>query len=147
MIATLQTQMADPVERLRAVAESNTIAKEHSAAIGATLLEDWMQLGGRAHPRDHQAGVRPGHPVQTDVQHRGVQLPRTEAGRLLHGRQSHSLLPGRAGHARRGAQHHGVHGGGKLNVGLISCPDVLPDLPEIADGLTTGLNQLLAQCV
>ena len=36
--------------------------------------------------------------------------------------------------------------GGVLGVGLISCPDVLPDLPEIAEGLNTGLNQLLAQC-
>jgi len=35
--------------------------------------------------------------------------------------------------------------GGKLNVGLISCPDVLPDLPEIAEGLTAGLEHLLAQ--
>jgi hypothetical protein len=35
--------------------------------------------------------------------------------------------------------------GGKLNVGLISCPDVLPDLPEIAEGLTAGLEQLLAE--
>ena len=36
--------------------------------------------------------------------------------------------------------------GGKLNVGLISCPDVLTDLPEIAEGLTKGLTELLAQC-
>lgn len=41
-------QIADPVQRLIAVARANTIAKEQSAAIGATLLGDWFEIFGGA---------------------------------------------------------------------------------------------------
>ena len=46
MFTRLQTQIADPVERLRAVAEANTIAKEQTSAIGPTLLQDWFEIFG-----------------------------------------------------------------------------------------------------
>jgi len=38
--ASLHTQIADPVERLRTIAAANTVAKEHSSAIGTTMLQD-----------------------------------------------------------------------------------------------------------
>ncbi|HTY29045.1 MAG TPA: wax ester/triacylglycerol synthase family O-acyltransferase, partial [Mycobacterium sp.] len=44
--ARLQTQIADPAERLRTIAAANVIAKEHSSAIGTTLLNDWGQVIG-----------------------------------------------------------------------------------------------------
>lgn len=34
------------MERLRALAEANTIAKEQTSAIGATLLQDWFEILG-----------------------------------------------------------------------------------------------------
>jgi hypothetical protein len=34
---------------------------------------------------------------------------------------------------------------GKLHVSLISCPALLPDLSELADGFATGLKELLAE--
>jgi hypothetical protein len=33
---------------------------------------------------------------------------------------------------------------GRLNVGLISCPDLLPDLWDMADGFAAGIAELLA---
>jgi hypothetical protein len=33
---------------------------------------------------------------------------------------------------------------GKLNVGLISCPELLPDLAEMADDFASGMKELLA---
>jgi hypothetical protein len=33
---------------------------------------------------------------------------------------------------------------GKLNVGLISCPELLPDLAEMADDFVLGMKELLA---
>jgi WS/DGAT/MGAT family acyltransferase len=48
MFSSLETQIEDPGERLRAIAAANTVAKEHSAAIGATLLQDWTQFAGPA---------------------------------------------------------------------------------------------------
>ena len=35
---------------------------------------------------------------------------------------------------------------GKLDVGLISCPELLPDLWDMADDFTVGMKELLAAC-
>jgi diacylglycerol O-acyltransferase / wax synthase len=48
LFTRLQTQIADPAQRLRAIAHATAMAKEHSAAIGATLLLDWAQFAARA---------------------------------------------------------------------------------------------------
>lgn len=48
MFCSLQTHIEDPVERLRAIAEANSLAKEHSSASGPTLLLDWTQVAARA---------------------------------------------------------------------------------------------------
>ncbi|PRC57189.1 wax ester/triacylglycerol synthase family O-acyltransferase, partial [Mycobacterium sp. ITM-2017-0098] len=40
---TLQTDIDDPSERLRAIAASDARAKEHSASLGPTLLVDLAQ--------------------------------------------------------------------------------------------------------
>ncbi|WP_430915741.1 WS/DGAT domain-containing protein [Mycobacterium colombiense] len=48
MFSSLHTQIDDPVERLKAIAEANSIAKEHSSAIGASLLQDWSQFAAPA---------------------------------------------------------------------------------------------------
>ena len=46
MFVRLQTQIADPVKRLTALAEATTAAKEHAAAIDSTLLQDFGQIAG-----------------------------------------------------------------------------------------------------
>ena len=48
MFSSLHTQIADPAERLKAIAEANLVAKEHSSAIGASLLQDWSQFAAPA---------------------------------------------------------------------------------------------------
>ena len=48
MFCTLETEIDDPAERLRAIARSNAAAKNHSSAISPTLLQDWAQLAARA---------------------------------------------------------------------------------------------------
>lgn len=44
MFSSLYTHVADPAERLKAIAEANSVAKQHSSALGATLLQDWTQF-------------------------------------------------------------------------------------------------------
>lgn len=145
MIARLQTQVADPAERLRAVAESNTIAKKHSAAIDDTLLEDWMQLGGQAIlgiAKRAYSRVTRSRPMYNIVVS-NVWVPEP-ADYFLGAKVMEfcALGPVMLG---AGLNITVCTVGGKLNVGLISCPDVLPDLPEIAAGLTNGLDELLTQ--
>ncbi len=48
MFSNLETQIDDPAERLKSIAEANSVAKQHSSAIGATLLQDWTQFAAPA---------------------------------------------------------------------------------------------------
>src|SRR3954468_13142650 len=48
MFSKLETHIADPAERLKSIAESNSVAKQHSSAIGTTLLQDWTQFAAPA---------------------------------------------------------------------------------------------------
>jgi WS/DGAT/MGAT family acyltransferase len=146
MFASLQTQIADPGERLRAISEANVIAKDHSSAIGATLLQDWSQFAGpavfgvamRVYARTRLTESRPVHNlVVSNVP--GPQIPL-----YFLGAEVEAMYP-------LGPIFHGaglnitvMSLNGKLNVGLISCPELLPDLWDMADGFVTGMAELLA---
>ena len=146
MFASLQTQIADAGERLTAIAEANVIAKDHSSAIGATLLQDWSQFAGpavfgvamRVYARTRLTEARPVHNlVVSNVP--GPQIPL-----YFLGAQVQAMYP-------LGPIFHGaglnitvMSLDGKLNVGLISCPELLPDLWDMADGFVTGMAELLA---
>ena len=144
MFARLQTQIADPVERLRALAEATTNAKEHASAIDATLLQDFSQIAG---------------PVVLGVAKRVY-------ARVTQFRPMYNLVvsnvPGPQTHYFLGAKVLAIypfgpvlHGSGlnitmwsvngKLHVSLISCPELLPDLSDMADGFAVGLKELLAE--
>ena len=143
MITRLQTQIADPAERLLAVAASNTVAKEHSAAIGDTLLEDWMQLGGHTIlgiAKRVYGRVTRSRPMYNIVV---SNVPGPQPADYFLGAKVMEFCPVGPVMLGAGLNITVCTVGGKLNVGLISCPDVLPDLPEIAAGLTNGLDELL----
>ena len=145
MFSSLETQIADAGERLRAIAKDNAVAKEHSAAIGATLLQDWSQFAGpavfgvamRVYARSRLTEARPVHNlVVSNVP--GPQIPL-----YFLGAQVDAMYP-------LGPIFHGsglnitvMSLNGKLNVGLISCPELLPDLATMADGFVSGMKELL----
>ena len=144
MFSSLKTQIADPGERLRAIAADNIVAKEHSAAIGATLLQDWSQLAGpavfgvamRVYARSRLTESPVHNLVVSNVP--GPQIPL-----YFLGAEVDAMYP-------LGPIFHGaglnitvMSLNGKLNVGLISCPELLPDLSALADGFITGMKELL----
>jgi len=145
MFASLQTDIADPGERLKAIAEGSRAAKEHSSAIGATLLQDWSQFAGpavfgiamRVYARSSLTESRPVHNlVVSNVP--GPQIPL-----YFLGAQVDAMYP-------LGPIFHGaglnitvMSLDGTLNVGLISCPELLPDLWDMADGFGAGMKELL----
>jgi WS/DGAT/MGAT family acyltransferase len=145
MFCSLETQITDAGERLRAIAKDNAVAKEHSAAIGATLLQDWSQFAGpavfgvamRVYARSRLTEARPVHNlVVSNVP--GPQIPL-----YFLGAQVDAMYP-------LGPIFHGsglnitvMSLNGKLNVGLISCPELLPDLATMADGFVSGMKELL----
>lgn len=146
MFSSLHTDVDDVGQRLMAIAEGNTVAKEHSSAIGATLLQDWSQFAGpavfgvamRVYARSRLTESRPVHNlVVSNVP--GPQIPLYFLGAEVQG-----MYP-------LGPIFHGsalnitvMSLNGRLNVGLISCPELLPDLWDMADGFVDGMAELLA---
>ena len=146
MFSSLHTDIDDVGQRLMAIAEGNTVAKEHSSAIGATLLQDWSQFAGpavfgvamRVYARTRLTESRPVHNlVVSNVP--GPQIPL-----YFLGAEVQAMYP-------LGPIFHGaglnitvMSLNGRLNVGLISCPELLPDLWDMADGFTAGMAELLA---
>jgi WS/DGAT/MGAT family acyltransferase len=145
MFSKLETQIEDPVERLNAISDANSVAKQHSSAIGATLLQDWTQFAApavfgaamRVYARSNLSGARPVHNlVVSNVP--GPQMPL-----YFLGSEVQAMYP-------LGPIFHGsglnitvMSLNGKLDVGIISCPELLPDLWDMADDFEAALQELL----
>ncbi len=145
MFSSLRTDIEDPAERLRAIAESNISAKEHSSAIGANLLQDWSQFAGpavfgiamRVYARSSLTESRPVHNLVIS------NVPGPQVPLYFLGAQVKALYP-------LGPIFHGAGLNitvmslvGTLDVGLISCPQLLPDLWDMADGFPAGMAELV----
>jgi hypothetical protein len=146
MFASLETNVDDPVQRIKAIAEANSLAKEHSSAIGATLLQDWTQFAApavfgvamRVYARSNLSGARPVHNLVVS------NVPGPQVPLYFLGAEVKAMYP-------LGPIFHGsglnitvmsLNGG--LDVGLISCPDLLPDLWDMADDFQVALDELVA---
>lgn len=146
MFSSLHTNIADPVERLKAIAEANSVAKQHSSAIGATLLQDWTQFAApavfgiamRVYARSKLSAAAPVHNLVVS------NVPGPQVPLYLLGCEVNAMYP-------LGPIFHGsglnitvMSLRGKLDVGIISCPELVPDLWEMADDFTVELADLLA---
>ncbi|MGZ6779219.1 MAG: WS/DGAT domain-containing protein, partial [Mycobacterium sp.] len=146
MFSSLETHIDSPAERLKAIAEANSVAKQHSSAIGATLLQDWTQFAApavfgvamRLYASTKLAEARPVHNlVISNVP--GPQIPL-----YFLGSEVKAMYP-------LGPIFHGsglnitvMSLNGKLDVGIVSCPELLPDLWDLADDFEVALEELLA---
>ena len=145
MFSSLQTHIADPVERLEAIAEANSVAKQHSSAIGATLLQDWTQFAApavfgiamRVYARTRLTEMPVHNLVVSNVP--GPQIPL-----YMLGCEVKAMYP-------LGPIFHGsglnitvMSLNRNLDVGLISCPQLLPDLWAMADEFAVGMQELRA---
>jgi diacylglycerol O-acyltransferase len=145
MFASLQTQLSDPVDRLKAIAAANSVAKQHSSAIGASLLQDWTQFAApavfgiamRLYAGSRLTASMPVHNLVVS------NVPGPQVPLYMLGCEVKAMYP-------LGPIFHGsglnitamsLHG--TLDVGLISCPELLPDLWEMADEFAVGMEELL----
>lgn len=143
----LQTHIEDPAERLRAIAESSSRAKAHSADIAPTLLADVTQalppaLFGVA------MDVLSHTPLKRTPIHNVVisNVPGPQETLYAMGAEMKALYP-------LGPIFHGsglnitvMSLTGKLNVGIIACRKLVNDLWDLADGFEGALDDLLAAC-
>jgi diacylglycerol O-acyltransferase / wax synthase len=144
MFCRLETHIGDPAERLRAIARADTAAKNHSAAISPTLLQDWAQLAARAVfgavfriVADSPFFAHPVHNLiisnvagpQAQLYFLGCEVEAMyPLGPLFHG---------------CGLNVTAMSLNGKLNVGVVCCPELLPDLWRLVDDFDVALEELL----
>jgi WS/DGAT/MGAT family acyltransferase len=145
MFSRLETHIADPAARLQAIAKSNSVAKEHSSAIEATLLQDWSQFAapavfGAAMRLFASTRLTSSRPVLNLVV---SNVPGPQVPLYFLGCEVTAMYP-------LGPIFHGsglnitvMSLNGKLDVGLISCPELLGDLWELADDFAVGMEELL----
>jgi diacylglycerol O-acyltransferase / wax synthase len=146
MFCSLQTHIEDPGERLQAIAEAHSRAKEHSRAISPTLLLDWTQVATRA-VFGFVLGLAGHTPLAHTPVHNviisNVAGPQNKVYGL--GAEIKALYP-------LGPIFHGsglnitvMSLSGKLNVGIISCRQLVDDLWDLADRFEIELANLLGR--
>jgi diacylglycerol O-acyltransferase / wax synthase len=145
MFSRLETNIEDPAERLKAITDANSVAKQHSSAIRATLLQDWSQFAApavfgiamRVYASSRLSGARPVHNLVVS------NVPGPQEPLYFLGSEVKAMYP-------LGPIFHGsglnitvMSLTGKLDVGIVSCPELLPDLWDMADDFEVALNELL----
>ncbi|MDQ4085373.1 MAG: wax ester/triacylglycerol synthase family O-acyltransferase [Actinomycetota bacterium] len=148
MFAKLGTDIADPVERLRAISAANTSAKEHSNAIDADLLQDWAHF---AAPRTFGLAVRVYSALRLAERHPVVHnlvisnVPGPPVPLYFLGARIDGLYP-------LGPVFHGaglnvtvMSNDGRINVGLLACRELMPSdaVWTLADALPAAMGELL----
>ncbi len=144
MFSRLETHIEDPAERLQAIHRANHIAKQHQSVIGPTMLQDWAQFAarslGRAAMKLYANSPLTRHPIHNLIVS-NVAGPQTQLYFL--GSKIKAMYP-------LGPVHHGsglnitmMSFNGQLDVGITSCPELIPDLWEVADRFPDALNQLI----
>jgi diacylglycerol O-acyltransferase / wax synthase len=144
MFCRMHTHIDDPAQRLRAIAHANSLAKEHSSAIGPTLLQDWTQVAARP-----VFGTVMRLVASSPLTHRPVynlivsNVAGPQTALYFLGCEVKAMYP-------LGPIFHGsalnitaMSLNGELDVGITSCPDLLPDVWELADDVTLALEELL----
>jgi diacylglycerol O-acyltransferase / wax synthase len=146
MFASLSSDIADPAERLAAIAERNRVAKEHHQSLSASLLQDWAQF---AAPNTFGLAVRvysrlrlaERHPVVHNLVISNVPGPPMPIYFL--GARIVGFYPFGPVFHGAGLNITVLSNDGHLDVGLIACRELAPDLWALADDLPAALDELL----
>jgi WS/DGAT/MGAT family acyltransferase len=143
MFCRLESQISDPAERIRTIAAGNTAAKDHTAAMGPTLLHDWTQFGG---PTMFGTVMRilPRIPIGRNAYNlvlSNVPGPREQLYFL--GCQVDTMYPLGPIIGGAGLNITVMSLAGELGIGIVGCPDLVPDLWCLADAFPDALKELL----
>jgi diacylglycerol O-acyltransferase len=147
MFSSLSSDIADPVDRLAAIAAQNRIAKEHHQTLSASLLQDWAQF---AAPNTFGLAVRvysrlrlaERHPVVHNLVISNVPGPPMPIYFL--GARIVGFYPFGPVFHGAGLNVTVLSNDGHLDVGLIACRELAPDLWALADDLPVALEEFLS---
>ncbi len=146
MFSTLATDIADPVARIRAIASANLRAKEIHRMVGGDTFMRWAEhfwlngfaLGARLysslHAADHHRVVH--NLILSNVP--GPPVPLYMAGARLVG--LYPLGPITDG---AGLNITVVSDEDRVGFGVITCPDLVPQVWDVVDAIPTALAELV----
>ena len=146
LFTSLATDVEDPVERLQTISRTANEAKAVQRTLGPTMLIDWVQF---TPPAPFAAVLRQYSKAGTAARHappfnvivsnvRGPAAPVTIAGAAL--RDLYSVGPILEGIGLNVTAWSYVD---RLNISLLSCPDLVADLRPIVAQLRPALDELL----
>ncbi|MDT4892562.1 MAG: diacylglycerol O-acyltransferase / wax synthase [Pseudonocardiales bacterium] len=149
MFSSLSSDIADPAARLGAIAEQNRIAKEHHQTLSASLLQDWAQF---AAPSTFGLAVRvysrlrlaDRHPVVHNLVVSNVPGPPMPIYFL--GARVTGFYPFGPVFHGAGLNITVLSNDGHLDIGIIACRELAPELWELADAMPVALDELLTAC-
>ncbi|HVW81638.1 MAG TPA: wax ester/triacylglycerol synthase family O-acyltransferase [Mycobacteriales bacterium] len=146
MFASLASDVDDPAERLRQIAETNEGAKADHELVGASMLQDWAE---HAAPNTFSLAARMysslrlanRHPVVHNLVISNVPGPPIplyfNGGRLV---ELHPLGPVMDG---AGLNITVLSNMDAIGFGLIACRELMPDLWDLADAIPGAVTELL----
>lgn len=145
MFTSLATDIKDPVERLRAIAESTKGAKEEHKAIGADMLQDWAEF---AAPAVFARASRLYSSMKLADRHRPIHnlvisnVPGPPFPLYLAGAKLAMLCP--LGPVMEGAGLNVtvLSYMDSIDVGLIACRELIPDLWDLAGDFVEAMEEL-----
>ncbi|OBH98648.1 wax ester/triacylglycerol synthase family O-acyltransferase [Mycobacterium sp. E2733] len=144
MLCRLETHIGDPAERLSSIAQGNAAAKDHAAAMGPSLLQDWTQVAGQT-MFGAAMKLLPRIPLPEKPPHNLVlsNVPGPQEQLYFMGCRVDAMYPLGPIIAGAGLNITVMSLNGRLGVGLISCPDLVADLWDLADTFPAALKELL----
>ncbi len=146
MVATLPTDVRDPVARAEAMRESMQEAKRHFDAVPASILQDLSTavpsaLSGLAARALFRLATLPGLPFNLFISNvPGPQIPLYVAGARVEGIYPVSAVTDMTGGLNITLFSYDGH----LDFGLIACREMVPDVWNLVGYLEDALAELLA---
>ncbi|MBF6447360.1 MULTISPECIES: WS/DGAT/MGAT family O-acyltransferase [Nocardia] len=146
LFTQLYTDVEDPVERLRLIAEANVGAKEEHEVLGADFLQDWAEY---APPNTFRIAVRAyssfklaeRHPVVHNLVISNVPGPQQPLYFL--GYRIDALFPFGPVFHGAGLNVTVLSANGDLDFGFIACRELVPDPDRMADAVHDSISALL----
>lgn len=143
----LPVHLDDPIDQVRAIHAGAEGSKQFQAAVGAGVIADTVELlpttllraGSRLYSRAHLADrLTPIHNlIVSNVP--GPTFPLFIAGARVDGLYPVGLIT-----EGTGLNITVFSSDGTMNVGLLACPDLVPNLRELAEGMSRSIERLLA---
>ena len=147
MFTSLATDIDDPIERLKAIAEATIGAKAEHNAVGARLLTDWGEF---AAPRTFALASRLYSSMKLADLHRPIHnlvisnVPGPPFPLYLAGAEMVAAYPMGPIHEGAGLNATVLSYRDSIDFGFMACRELMPDLWDLAKAVPAAFDELLA---